>query len=199
MFHELLSMYATLESICALDASLRRFLPCFCGMETSFALGESGTMRGSLALCLCCFVSSDSLVNTRMVSQHNQTLFTSAVMVVMPWLICVRTSPRNKTLTSKAIYNKVSPGPSLAAIMPHPGRSSWQVYPHLEVKDKSAGGVNTKVRKAQSDLSWNDSSLIMRDLTLGVSCLGSRPLRHNGNDSVFRHLHGSLLPAFGRL
>lgn len=121
MFHELLSIYATSESLCALDASLRRFLPRFCGMETSIVLGGNGTIQGFPAPCLCCFVSSGIPVNARMKGFPAQsTLFTSAVMVLMPWLICVCTSPCNKTLISKVIYNN-SPGPLLAAVMPHPG------------------------------------------------------------------------------
>lgn len=52
VFHELLGTYATSQSICALDASLRWFLPCFYGRHPLYQTGFA--CSALVLLCVKC-------------------------------------------------------------------------------------------------------------------------------------------------
>lgn len=113
MFHELLSVYATPEPICALEASFRRFLLWFCSMETSIVVGGNGPRPACApsAVVLLCFkwhsreYQDEGFPNTFNIIYSY--FYLQAVTVLMAWLICACTSPHNKTPISKVIHNKL--------------------------------------------------------------------------------------------
>lgn len=110
---------ATSEPICGLEASLWSFLPWFSSMETSVVPGGSGA-RGPL-LCACAALCPGTFpwIPGWRLSQHHQhyllwLLFTNCHGFNAVADLCC-TSPRNKTLRSKVIDNKL-----FQTLMPDP-------------------------------------------------------------------------------
>lgn len=115
MFHEPLSVYATSEPVCALEASFRRFLLWSCSMETAIVVGGNGPTRACApsAVVLLCFkwhsreYQDEGFPNTFNIIYFYFCFYLQAVTVLMAWMICACTSPRNETPISKVIHIKL--------------------------------------------------------------------------------------------